>query len=317
MQKYKRALVVSGGSSKVAFAVGVLDRMRHLEFDLLVGTSSGALVLPFVALKKHDKMLAVFREARTEDFYEPIEPLDAGVAAGGLNSAKPLLEKIRENLDDREALSIIDSTSTTLVVNTVRLHDGHLIRWVAGCRLESEQNPPGESGLLRVADAESLRRAVWASCIQPVGMKPGRIVLSNQERFIDGGFRCGAAIAFARHLATDVLAIVTSTSSEVDGSEFYPPSKWDIAGVAEAVLARLVARRVLQNDIREGAAVNGGEFGIVQPTGKLTPDANVFDPAQMKTMVATGQQRADEFLNSHPHWKPVARTPNAEPSGSP
>jgi len=50
----KRALVISGGGSKGAFAVGVVKKLLAtwpgLEFDILVGTSTGSLITPFVAL---------------------------------------------------------------------------------------------------------------------------------------------------------------------------------------------------------------------------------------------------------------------------
>jgi NTE family protein len=44
----RTALVISGGGSKGAFAVGVLRNLfeRGLAFDLAAGTSTGALILP-------------------------------------------------------------------------------------------------------------------------------------------------------------------------------------------------------------------------------------------------------------------------------
>ena len=49
-----RALVISGGGSKGAFAVGVIKRLQQeypgLEFDMFVGTSTGSLIVPLVAM---------------------------------------------------------------------------------------------------------------------------------------------------------------------------------------------------------------------------------------------------------------------------
>ncbi|MGZ8522928.1 MAG: patatin-like phospholipase family protein, partial [Chitinophagaceae bacterium] len=45
----KKALVISGGGSKGAFAVGVYKHLISgyaLDFDVLVGTSTGSLIVP-------------------------------------------------------------------------------------------------------------------------------------------------------------------------------------------------------------------------------------------------------------------------------
>ena len=50
-----RALVISGGASKGAFAGGVLEHLikeRGKDYEILVGTSTGALIVPFAAIGK-------------------------------------------------------------------------------------------------------------------------------------------------------------------------------------------------------------------------------------------------------------------------
>lgn len=58
-----RALVISGGASKGAFAGGILEHLvneRGKDYDLLVGTSTGALIVPFVAMDKLDHLKKTF-----------------------------------------------------------------------------------------------------------------------------------------------------------------------------------------------------------------------------------------------------------------
>lgn len=58
-----RALVISGGASKGAFAGGILEHLvneRGKDYDLLVGTSTGALIVPFVAMDKLDHLKQTF-----------------------------------------------------------------------------------------------------------------------------------------------------------------------------------------------------------------------------------------------------------------
>ncbi len=58
-----RALVISGGGSKGAFAGGVaqylLEELDH-DYDLFVGTSTGSLLIPHLALHKVEKIKEVY-----------------------------------------------------------------------------------------------------------------------------------------------------------------------------------------------------------------------------------------------------------------
>ena len=54
----KKALVISGGGSKGAFAGGVaqyLMRNQGREYDIFVGTSTGSLLIPQLALNNLEK----------------------------------------------------------------------------------------------------------------------------------------------------------------------------------------------------------------------------------------------------------------------
>jgi len=57
-----RALVISGGGSKGAFAGGVAQYLleAHHTYDLFVGTSTGSLLIPHLALNKVDKIRKVY-----------------------------------------------------------------------------------------------------------------------------------------------------------------------------------------------------------------------------------------------------------------
>src|SRR5947209_18039213 len=67
----KRALVISGGGSKGAFAVGVLKTLLstypHLDFDIFVGTSAGALIVTLASLGEIDLLEQVYTTTSTAD----------------------------------------------------------------------------------------------------------------------------------------------------------------------------------------------------------------------------------------------------------
>ncbi|WP_139854988.1 patatin-like phospholipase family protein [Aequorivita sinensis] len=67
-----RALVISGGGSKGAFAGGVAQYLMdelHEEYDLFVGTSTGSLLISHLALDKVDKIRDVFTSVNQNSIF--------------------------------------------------------------------------------------------------------------------------------------------------------------------------------------------------------------------------------------------------------
>lgn len=67
-----RALVISGGGSKGAFAGGVAQYlMEHekREYDMFLGTSTGSLLVPHLALNKIDKIYDIFTNVQQQDIF--------------------------------------------------------------------------------------------------------------------------------------------------------------------------------------------------------------------------------------------------------
>jgi NTE family protein len=68
-----RALVISGGGSKGAFAGGVaqylLEEKNH-NYDLLLGTSTGSLLIPHLALGKVDKIRNIYTNVSMDKIFD-------------------------------------------------------------------------------------------------------------------------------------------------------------------------------------------------------------------------------------------------------
>ena len=67
-----RALVISGGGSKGAFAGGVAEYLISklgIKYDLLVGTSTGSLLISHLALGKVDKIREVFTSVNQKSIF--------------------------------------------------------------------------------------------------------------------------------------------------------------------------------------------------------------------------------------------------------
>lgn len=68
-----RALVISGGGSKGAFGGGVaqylLEEKKH-EYDLLIGTSTGSLLIPHLALGNVDKIRRIYTNVNMNKIFD-------------------------------------------------------------------------------------------------------------------------------------------------------------------------------------------------------------------------------------------------------
>lgn len=81
-----RALVISGGGSKGAFAGGVaqylIEEKKH-EYDLFIGTSTGSLLIPHLALGNINKIHAIY----------------TNVTMSSIFNISPFVVKVKEGID--------------------------------------------------------------------------------------------------------------------------------------------------------------------------------------------------------------------------
>lgn len=67
-----KALVISGGGSKGAYAGGVAEYLiasENTHYDLFIGTSTGSLLLPHLALGKMDKIRSIYTNVNPADIF--------------------------------------------------------------------------------------------------------------------------------------------------------------------------------------------------------------------------------------------------------
>ena len=70
-----RALVISGGGSKGAFAGGVceylIEEAKH-EYDIFIGTSTGSLLISHLALGEIEKLKNIFTNVTQNTIFNKI-----------------------------------------------------------------------------------------------------------------------------------------------------------------------------------------------------------------------------------------------------
>jgi len=211
----KRALVVSGGGSKGAFAVGVIRRLLNLfpglDFDIYVGTSTGSSVVPFAALHEFDALERLYTTQRTENI---ITKFNIGDRLGehSIFDATPLWQLIENNLTDARCDQLLGS-GKEIYLTTTCLQTGNLTVFT------NAANPfePKNYEIKKLVNNLHLRKAVMASACQPVFMPPVMVnkgipgAGNETHQYVDGGVRQYAGIEMAiDNGATEIFTILLS-----------------------------------------------------------------------------------------------------------
>ncbi|MEJ7912773.1 MAG: patatin-like phospholipase family protein [Chitinophagaceae bacterium] len=333
----KRALVISGGGSKGAFAVGILQRLRVsyplLHFDIIVGTSTGALIAPLASLEELDLLEQLYTVHTTENVVTK-HRLGDRLNQKSIYSAEPLWQLIKKYITDDRLNRIMASPSDIYLVTACLQTAGTVV-------FTTNASPvtPTSYSLRTARDAEHLRLAIMASACQPVFMTPIKIdanYSSGREKdfqYVDGGVQEYAGVQMALDQgAEEIFCILLSPSSATPENKQYdalfpilertismlsedvekndillPEARLQALAYIKAVKQKMLMQGVTQSKIDAYFDIDGTntlESGkaprlfILRPQTSLGggPGGLVFDPAEMKRMVQTGKGAAQDFV---------------------
>ena len=245
----KRALVISGGGSKGAFAIGVLKELfityPRLDFDIYVGTSAGALVVSLASLKKIDTLERIYTSISNMDLFIKGNIGDR-LGETALFDVTPAWKMIQNNYPDSN-YDQLQASGKKVFLTTACLQTNELTIFTNNA---SSIQPTGYR-VVQTINANHFRRAMLASSCEPVFMPPiivGRDVpgAANPDyQYVDGGVieYCGVQMAIDAG-ATEIFAILLSP----DASEKIKPqfkNLLDILGETVDILTSEVGK----NDI--------------------------------------------------------------------
>lgn len=331
----KTALVISGGGSKGAFAVGVLKYMAatpKIQFDTLCGTSTGSLIIPLAAIGEINLLEKLYTTHVTSDIVITGNVINrfAGKDTYSLFDAQPLAQLIKKTFTDGMYQSILD-TAKGLYLTTVCLQTGRITYFTTS---DLPLTSP-EYDVIRIQDASTFRRAMFASSCQPVFMPPYNVIESQDLQYVDGGLREYAPVDLAIDTgATEVYAILLSPEKpETDDHIFKSPFEilqqtmdWFTMDVAvnDLRMPKYVNRslqylKAVKAKMKEAGLKNKEieaffdipfdnpflgktdlKLHIIRPEKPLNggPGGLTFDPSEMKKMVAYGEETARKYFES-------------------
>ena len=334
----KRALVISGGGSKGAFAVGILQRLRvlfpTLHFDMIIGTSTGALIAPLAAAGQLD-LLEELYTTNTTDKVVTKHRIGDRLNQKSIYSVEPLWQLIREYITDAHYNNIMQ-TNSHIYLNTTCLQTQETVVYTTNPAPQFSSH----YSIKTTKDGEHMRLAVLGSACQPVFMTPVKIdfnYANGKEKdfqYVDGGVREYAGIQMAIDQgATEIFCILLAPESrEVEDTQYdslFPILERTISMFSEDVekndilipqmhaktlrYLQSVKQKMLndglpQNQIDEYFNIEGNnnpletnkkvKLYLMRPESSLGggPGGLVFDPTEMKAMVDTGKGAAQDFI---------------------
>ncbi|WP_128545915.1 patatin-like phospholipase family protein [Larkinella soli] len=340
-----KAIVISGGGSKGAFAVGVLkyihENIRPVDsFDLYSGTSTGALISPLALLGEIDLLEKIYTTTRDQDVLNK-HSFGRILTDISIHDATPLLRLIERNLTPTLATMVLTSPKR-LFLSGVSLQTQELVHFT---------NQPAASSefyrIERISTATELQRAMLASSCQPIYMQPIDVFRRGEEQFCDGGVRENTPIqVVADNGATEVVAISMAPKADqnVFATDFLTKATEILGftidtfgsdvGQNDYRLPKFMAQVNLYLDaVKNSLALSGVSPAVIagsflsapnplagRPLVKLheiRPDVNLssdefggeggltFDPARMRRMLEMGFDKAESYFTSLPASSPI------------
>ncbi len=321
----KTALVISGGGSKGAFAVGALSyihtHVRPIDrFDIYCGTSTGSLIVPLAAIGELELLKQIYTTT-TEDQVLNIGGILNLLRQVSLHDASPLKHLI-ENVVTSDRYNRLKNTNKPVFLATVCLQTERLVYFAM-----QAANATPNYDVRTIQSVTDLQRAMLASSCQPVFMqpvewRPGSVPV---RQYADGGVReltpfqaavdSGAEVIISitnnpvqtpadNQLITSALGMLGRTidlfSEDVNNNDYrvtrlYSQTNVYLQSIRQTLLAQGVAAALI--DAAFAKATNPAastalhQLIDIRPTDKLAeggPGGLTFDPALMQQMFQKG-----------------------------
>ncbi len=313
----KRALVLSGGGAKGAFTAGVVKYLMvelGLNFDLVVGTSTGALIAPLVASQDIANLIHFYENVEQQDILTDRPDLLAFLFSDALNDTKPLERLIHKFFGDRRRYERLVRSSTEIFVTIVNMQTGEI-----------------EYGNQHQDPKHKLLKKILASACVPVMMPPVKI---GKYQYVDGGVKEIAPFGKAiDEGATHIVSVILSPDAG-----HREPARQEFTSSME-ILKRtlgLLTDEIVDNDLKiatvyseairyldqikthakKGLGLTDSQIrklfmglenpfngkrivGIttIRPDEELMDSSLSFDPDKMREMVDKGYKKAKEVVS--------------------
>ena len=287
-----RALVISGGGSKGAFAGGVaqyLMRGLNHNYDLFIGTSTGSLLISHLALQKIDKIRDVYTSVDQENIFSNCPFIIqkkygvANIAINHWNVLKNFYHGSKTFGESHNLLQLIKDTLTEEEFITLKKSHKDIIVTVSNLSINQV-----EYKSIKEFEYDEFCEWIWISCNYTPFMT---LVRKNGYEYADGGLGSMVPIEEAlKRGATTVDAIILHT----EVTHFNRMPSRNAFSLLTSMFGFMLDRIEKQN-IRIGKFVANHNDAIINfyytPT-VLTTNSLIFDKEKMTSWWASGYDYA-------------------------
>lgn len=290
-----RALVISGGGSKGAFAGGVaqylIDEMG-CRYDLFVGTSTGSLLIPHLALNKVEKIKKIYTSVSQNDIFSSnpfhIKKDKHGGKQIGINHFSVLKGFLKGKKTFGESLNLKKRIKETLSIEefeSIKKSNMDLVVTVSNLSLNQV-----EYKSIKDFDYEDFCEWIWISSNFVPFMS---LATKNGCEYADGGYANMVPIEEAVSRGAKIIDVIILETEVNYYSRLHSRNAFDLMTSVHTYMAD----RIEKLNIRIGKFAAGNKGVILNlyytPT-VLTTNTLIFDQKKMSEWWESGFQYAKQ-----------------------
>ncbi len=287
-----RALVISGGGSKGAFAGGVAQFLLEEEknkYDIFIGTSTGSLLVCHLALNKIEKIKKVYTSVNQNSIFNRcpfIIKNKNGIDTIKINHFNVLINFLRGSKTFGESYNLRKLIRRTITKSDfLELKEGPKNIIITVTNLSSNEV---EYKSIKDSNYDDFCDWIWISCNYVPFMS---LVTKNNSEYGDGGFTSLVPIQEAISLgATEIDVIILETEVHIS-PKFTGKNPFSLM----INLFGTLLDQVKKNDIKIGklAALNKNvKLNLYYTPTQLTSNALVFNKINMRKWWKQGFETA-------------------------
>jgi predicted patatin/cPLA2 family phospholipase len=288
-----RALVISGGGSKGAFGGGVAQYLMQengCEYDILIGSSTGSLLIPHLALGKVDKIYSIYSNVNMRSIFD-ISPFvvknintpNESVSINHWNVFKQFLNGKRTFGESHKLLEYIKENFTKEEYNELKASPCDVIVTVTNLSKNEVEYKSIDD-----FDYDEFCEWIWISCNYIPFMS---LVTKNGFEYGDGGFSSLVPIREAINRgATEVDVIILETEVQLQPRKIGRNPFSLMIDLFQTLLTQVEKHNIT---IGKLAAKNKNvKLNLYYTPTQLTDNALIFNKEKMKDWWHKGYEYA-------------------------